>query len=431
MRTYGLPLYSPAIRSMEWRRRGLLAVLVIAFSVLLAGTSEGGHLTPILRIQLASGTVDAALVFDGEVRDGSFPDPRDGTFDAVILTLETADARDGPPTFEDRTIMEFDLTGVPVGGVVSATLLLTEIVDCGIGPLGLYGAAGDGVASTTDAEITNLLTGPTGTFGDSIENIGAVDVTAFITALVSGGESFAQFAIRGGIPSLCRFGTDYRIATSEADGDGVSRFNEDAGPNGGDANGDGILDSTQPDVASLNAEGPGYVTVEVSGGCGILLDVDTSEEADAPAADAGFDYPFGLVEFRLPCASASVRIFFHGATSPLPPYRKYGPLTPGDPVTAAWYTLPGTTNGTAVVGGVTVHTVTLSLVDGALGDATGVDGMIVDPGGVAAALAPVIPTLGSWGVATLSILLLAALALALRRIGIPSGPFKPGTFGSG
>ena len=124
--------------------------------------------------------------------------------------------------------------------------------------------------------------------------------------------------------------------------------------------------------------------------------------------------PIGVLRMLRSKLVPDGRIFFHGATSPLPPYRKYGPTIPGVPGTAAWCSLPGATFGTAVVGGATVQTVTLSLVDGALGDATAVDGMIVDPGGVAAS-APGIPALGSWGVATLSALLLGAGALALRR----------------
>ena len=102
----------------------------------------------------------------------------------------------------------------------------------------------------------------------------------------------------------------------------------------------------------------------------------------------------------------------NGAPNPIPPYRKYGPTTPGNPATAQWYDFPGATFGSRFVGGVQVATVTLSLVDGALGDATGVDGAIVDPGGPAV---QEVPALSLGGVAALA-LLLGALAAGTLRV---------------
>jgi hypothetical protein len=65
-----------------------------------------------------------------------------------------------------------------------------------------------------------------------------------------------------------------------------------------------------------------------------------SEAAAAPTEDALGDYPFGLVRFRVPCATAEVRVIVHGARRLLAPYRKYGPTTPGDPQTQTWYSFP-------------------------------------------------------------------------------------------
>ena len=88
---------------------------------------------------------------------------------------------------------------------------------------------------------------------------------------------------------------------------------------------------------------------------------------------------------------------FHGSDGLTPPYRKYGPTTPGNPATASWYDLPGAVFDSESIGGSTVATVTLSLSDGALGDDTGVDGMIVDVGGpTALASVPASPAAIIW-----------------------------------
>jgi hypothetical protein len=169
---------------------------------------------------------------------------------------------------------------------------------------------------------------------------------------------------------------------ADNDGDGVLDTIEAGGPNGGDANGDGIVDSAQPEVASIpEPGGANYIALEVSGGCSTILDVVALSEDQIAALDPTYDYPHGLVEFEAPCETATIDLWFHGATSLSAPYRKYGPTTPGVPATTAWYTLPGAVFGTDVIDGNTVATVTLSLADNALGDDTGDDGTIVDIGG--------------------------------------------------
>jgi hypothetical protein len=52
--------------------------------------------------------------------------------------------------------------------------------------------------------------------------------------------------------------------------------------------------------------------------------------ASVGTPDTGYGCPFELVVFNLPCASAEVLIYYHGATSLADMlYRKYGP-TPLD-----------------------------------------------------------------------------------------------------
>ncbi|MEM1216464.1 MAG: hypothetical protein AAGJ82_12305, partial [Bacteroidota bacterium] len=64
-------------------------------------------------------------------------------------------------------------------------------------------------------------------------------------------------------------------------------------------------------------------------------------------------------------------------------YRKFGPKTPGG-ATSEWYDFPVTLTKDTIAG-VEVGKVSFQLTDGQMGDATGVDSMIVDPGGIAVA----------------------------------------------
>jgi hypothetical protein len=133
-----------------------------------------------------------------------------------------------------------------------------------------------------------------------------------------------------------------------------------------------------------------------------------------PVQDPSYGYPRGIVGFRLKCSlggAATVTLLYHGTPTPLPPYRKYGPTTPGNPATNQWYDFPGATFGSRSVGGVQTATITLALTDGGLGDTGLVDGEIIDPGGPASVIVPALPT---GGVAALALLLGAAAAGALR-----------------
>ena len=96
---------------------------------------------------------------------------------------------------------------------------------------------------------------------------------------------------------------------------------------------------------TLAATGSGYLTLQSS--C-TLENVDAVAESEIPVTDAQFTYPFGLIAFRAPCASATFSLYLHGGSLNAAIYRKYGPLPPGGP--AQWYTLPGTAFTTATVG---------------------------------------------------------------------------------
>ena len=183
-------------------------VPIAAWSGLALGIAFAG---PSAALEL-----DAPLLFDGEARDTS---PTDGSFDSFLTDLGSADARiqnaGDPDETEDRIILEFDLTGLPAElSVVEASVVFDEVVDDGP-PLALYGAEGDGVASASDAEIAQLVSGPSGNFGDGLANTASVDVTALLRQLHDAGASSVAFAIRGGDVAPGDVNVHYRLTTQE------------------------------------------------------------------------------------------------------------------------------------------------------------------------------------------------------------------------
>jgi uncharacterized repeat protein (TIGR02543 family) len=253
------------------------------------------------------------------------------------------------------------------------------------------------------------------------------NVVLTASANASSTASWNDCAAAGGTPSgngtataTCTFNSLSAAKTATAtfsnDGNGVNPGVEDGGPNNGDGNGDGIRDSLQSNVVSLpSATGQGYITIVVSGGCDQLENVQALEASQGD--DPNFNYPYGLVGFRLNCSSATVKIIYHGVTS-LNGYtfRKYGP-TPPNFNNPQCYTLPGVVFGQEVIGGQTVATATFTLNDGQLGDDTGVDEWIIDQGGPALPQQTVaaIPTMTEWGMILLMIFIGLTSIYSLRK----------------
>ena len=194
-------------------------------------------------------------------------------------------------------------------------------------------------------------------------------------------------------------GTSYgsEVSFTTLDGTGVPPDVQDAGPNNGDGNGDGTTDSTQTTVASLPAvTGEGYLTVEITD-CDQIEQVAAYTYDSVGINDPGHSYPFGLVGFEIPCSSATVRIYYHGAAN-LDGYiyRKYGP-TPANWGTSRWYTMTGVTFSTKGIGEQTVPYVEFDLAESGLGDDTNGDSTIIDKGGPGLFDPSSIPTLSEWG----------------------------------
>ena len=154
------------------------------------------------------------------------------------------------------------------------------------------------------------------------------------------------------------------------DEDGVDAAVEDAAPNGGDGNADGVADSSQANVASLPAAtGAGYVTLAAPDGTALAAVTATELPAD-PVPPANVAFPIGLLGFE-------VRGLTPGATVDVDVHVPDG-VTPD----SFWKLIGGAyvALDSAVVDG---DVVTLTLTDGGPFDADGVaDGVIVDPVGL-------------------------------------------------
>jgi cysteine-rich repeat protein len=204
---------------------------------------------------------------------------------------------------------------------------------------------------------------------------------------------------------------------ADDDSDGITAAVEDAGPNGGDGNGDGMADSTQPNVGSLPGATDGnYQTMVTDEACPI-------ENLAAQALDPpGWTLPFGALSFALPgCESSRVTIYYHGRDSLASPpfqYVKQGPNPPGAANTVTYPLSAGAPHmlvmGSADLGfDPAVAFAAFTLSDNVVGDDTGDDNRIVDQGGPGFKDAVPTPVLGGWGLLSS---LLALLGVARRRL---------------
>jgi hypothetical protein len=139
--------------------------------------------------------------------------------------------------------------------------------------------------------------------------------------------------------------------------------------------------------------------VSLEGGITLVCEDCTIENFAAEAVDAqptppgDYSFPEGLVDFELsdlPTDSPTEFAIYYSNLDLLKNngldnfiYRKYGPIIPGDYESADWYNFSNVTIELATLNGEPQLKVTLLLVDGELGDDTGVDGRIIDAGGLA------------------------------------------------
>jgi hypothetical protein len=157
---------------------------------------------------------------------------------------------------------------------------------------------------------------------------------------------------------------------SALDAKGIPLGLEDLGPNHGDANGDGIPDASQPEVATLPVATTGAFATLVAAGHAL----EHVQVSDAPQTATSL--PWGMFSFHVTHVpvggSAIVKLILPAGAAPSTYYKE-------DPATGVLlpFMYDGKT-GAEIQGNV----VTLHLVDGGPGDSDAIaNGIIVDPSG--------------------------------------------------
>jgi Bacterial Ig domain/Bacterial TSP3 repeat len=174
----------------------------------------------------------------------------------------------------------------------------------------------------------------------------------------------------------------------DMDGDGIPNGKDldgdgDGSPDStevGDVNGDGILDKYQPNVVTVETTGGTKSTLvfEGVGDCAKPMTTYASTEGAQVSQDPSYKYPWGLVGFKIKCATTTkvTAIWPTLTKAQLAIYRKAGNTIPGQNSSFGYYDLPKvdtTVNG--------YNAVQYILTDGLKGDDTVADGYIYDPSG--------------------------------------------------
>ena len=186
--------------------------------------------------------------------------------------------------------------------------------------------------------------------------------------------------------SVVYAGTSQGVQTfkllQDDDADGVSNLVESGAPYGGDGNEDGVLDQIQSNVASLLVSHTtvhdisSYITASVkglAGNCSALQDVSGLEMLDHLPPEDIYEAPFSGLRLRIPdCERAQVELIYHNADFASPSYeiRAYWPDFP-DESNSSWHAISSNVSG---------ERWTFELIDGARGDASLNDGVIIFQG---------------------------------------------------
>jgi hypothetical protein len=181
------------------------------------------------------------------------------------------------------------------------------------------------------------------------------------------------------------FGTIWQTTSGYPTLRSLANFATQLTPNNGDANGDGVQDSYQANIASVQGSNSVWSTVTVPQASGCTIDSLASNSATT--ADKSYAPQVNLNNFSIYCPSAGSTV-----TVTLIYDKQYNTnssvLRFYNPTTKAYSTISGATFGTKTIGGVVKTTATYNITDGGTYDEDGTaNGIIIDPVGFAAAVA--------------------------------------------
>lgn len=307
---------------------------------------------------------------------------------------------------------------------IDSNLAITfdELVDVTTDNVTIYNASDDSLVETipvagslVTGNGTNTITiNPVTTLDYSTSYYIQIDPDAIIDQFGNGYSGIAN-------DSTWTFTT---MSNPDTDGDGSLNTAEDAGPNGGDANDDGILDSQQANVIGYENPVSGeYAVFETS--CNSVVNFQIGAESSQDP-DVGYDYPGGLSSFWIVCSTpgqtATVRQYYYGIAG-------NETFTVRKRINNQYTEIHGAQIFGMPVGSDVVFLVQYEITDGGEYDDDGiVDGVIRDPSGAAiptpildqniAGNNSVINGLASTGMNTIIL-----TAFAIVTIGIGSGLF--------
>jgi len=171
----------------------------------------------------------------------------------------------------------------------------------------------------------------------------------------------------------------------------IALFDDQAGiPNNGDANNDGIMDSYQANVLSVQDNKGIWSTVTVPNSSGCTLGDGRSTSAISLSEDKGYSAQTNLTGFYVYCPTSGMTVtvtIIYDKQYSSPMLRYYNPIT------GSYSMVKGATYGTKTIGGITKTIATYDLTDGGSLDSDGLaNGIIKDP--VLLVLAPNAPVTG-------------------------------------
>lgn len=255
------------------------------------------------------------------------------------------------------------------------TIAFSENISKGTGNITIYKASNDEVFEQIDvasekvtASANQLIIDPgtdfkyLGEYYIQIDNTAVKDIATNLYAGISDSTTW-NYAVEG---------TDF-------DNDGIASEEEDDAPNGGDGNNDGILDSEQANVSSFVSDYTNQYSVLVTDSeCTIVA---ASIEAESNVVDdSEFDYPAGMMDFRLSCPegfSADVTHYYYGETMKNYIARKYNSNT------GEYTSIDDAEITRLTIDGESVIRLDYEVQDGGQRDEDGqVNGIIVDPAGI-------------------------------------------------
>lgn len=139
----------------------------------------------------------------------------------------------------------------------------------------------------------------TGTVGSGGSDVSASDDTVTVTDLAGNPNTSATTGLTIGTDTDGDGNLD--DVDPDDDGDNVSDAEENAGPNSGDANNDGMLDSLQANVTSLVNPFTGLYNTLQTEGCEQINSFQILGESELGAEDKDYTYELGLWDFEINC----------------------------------------------------------------------------------------------------------------------------------